>query len=190
MRTVRRRRRTRHRADAQAGSQARGPRDRVARVPEAVVAQRVPERDRPGEDRIPALPHGAGASPEGPRSSDTPGCGSPHDEAHVTNVAVHPDARSVRRGHRVDACARRRGDSSRVRRMDARGPSVERGCAGAVPQLRLRACRCAQELLRERRGRHRHVVPRHPGRRVRRASGTAGEQPDDRVHPRPSRLRR
>ena len=85
------------------------------------------------------------------------------DEAHVTNIAVHPD-------HRRDGVGAR-GCSAR-----SAGEAIERGCTawtlevrasnvarpGAVPTFGFAPAGVREQLLRGRRGRHRDVVPRHP----------------------------
>ena len=97
------------------------------------------------------------------------------DEAHVTNIAVHPD-------HRRDGIATRLlGDLADV--------AIARGCAAWTLEVRASSPgaqalyrafgfapgRRPRPLLREHRGRHRHVVPRHPVARVRRAPGRPAE---------------
>ena len=99
-------------------------------------------------------------------------------------------ARRTTSGRRHGAPARigRRGDPARVHRLDARGARVEYRRPGAVPPVRIRARRRADPLLREHRGRDRHVVPRHPGSGLRRTASTrsAGRWPRDVGRRRPS----
>ena len=84
------------------------------------------------------------------------------DEAHVTNIAVHPDHR-------------RHGIATRLL-GELAGAAIDRGCValdaggagqqhrrpGAVPRVRVRAGRRSGPGYYEDRGRHRDVVPRHP----------------------------
>ena len=83
------------------------------------------------------------------------------DDAHVTNIAVAADRQ--RDGDRHPAAGRAGvgGDRPRLRGDDAGGAGQQHRRPGAVPQLRVRAGRHAPAVLREHRGRHRHVVPRH-----------------------------
>ena len=67
------------------------------------------------------------------------------DEAHVTNIAVHPDHRRERRRH---PAAGRAGDGRhrpRLRGVDAGGAGQQHGRPGAVPHVRVRAGRRAAE---------------------------------------------
>ena len=82
------------------------------------------------------------------------------DDAHVTNIATSPAHRQQGIGTTSARRARLGGDRARVHRADPRGADEQRGGAGAVPQLRVRAGRHPPEVLRERRGCDRHVVSR------------------------------
>ena len=98
------------------------------------------------------------------------------DEAHVTNVAVHPDHR-------------RSGIATQLL-LELADVAIQRGCAAWTLEVRasstgaqalyravrVRAGRRAGEVLREHRGRHRDVVPRHPGAGLRRAPGRAARR--------------
>ncbi len=88
------------------------------------------------------------------------------DEAHVTNVAVEPAQQRTGVATALlvalaDA-AIERGCSS----VDARGAGVVGGSPGVVPALRLQPGGCSGPVLREHRGCDRHVVQRHPRRRL------------------------
>ena len=83
------------------------------------------------------------------------------DDGHVTTIAVDPRVAPPQDRDAPAARARARGDRARRDRAHARGPAVEQGRAGAVPALRVRAGRRAQELLPGgQRGRAGHVGAR------------------------------
>ena len=99
-------------------------------------------------------------------------------EAHVTNIAVHPDHRrhgiATRLLAELARAAIDRGCQAwtlEVRASSTRGP-------GAVPLVRVRAGRDPRPVLRGHRGRHRDVVPRHPDGRLR--PSPRGAATDDR----------
>ena len=108
--------------------------------------------------RRPARPHGARLR----RDHVRPGAGSGAGEAHITNIAVHPDER-------------RAGVATRLLGALA-GEAIDRGCAAWTLEVRATS-HGAQQLYRRfgfapagvRRRyyenddrRHRDVVPRHP----------------------------
>ena len=87
-------------------------------------------------------------------------------DAHVTNIAVAANRQRIGRGDSIAGGTGVGGDRSWLRGDDLGGACQQHRCAGPVPQLRVRAGGRASALLREHRGRHRHVVPRHRRGRV------------------------
>ena len=100
------------------------------------------------------------------------------DEAHVTNVVVHPQHRRTGIATRLLGRLAAAAIDTGLPRVDARGARQQHRRPGAVPHVRLRAGWRADPLLRGDRGRHRDVVPRHPVGGVRPPAG--GAQSDER----------
>ena len=89
--------------DASARPASRCARHRAAVLPDAVVRQRVQRRARPGAQRQPVLRRGPSRSEPARTRRRLRRVWLVGDEAHVTNVAVHPEHR--RRGIAVGLLA-------------------------------------------------------------------------------------
>ena len=95
------------------------------------------------------------------------------DEAHVTNIAVHPGRAPSPASPRGSGVARRRGDRARLHGVDAGGAGETRGAQELYRTFGFAPAGMRKDYY-ENRGRHRDVVPRHPVRRVPPAPRPAG----------------
>ena len=158
---------------AEAAPPAPAAAHRAAGVPAALVARRVPRRAGPPR-RQPLLRRGQGRRP---RSSATPACCTP------TATATSPTSPSTRPGSAAKIGTRLLLTLARqARSAGAPGPHP-RGAgqqpAAPRPCTRPSASRRSgmrQQVLRERRGRHRDVGPRHRRARVRRPARRPSRQ--------------